>query len=218
MAQNVYDRVGPFYLQYYRSQIGRGDGGGGGNGDGPRVFYGSARWRRRQDGDGFGSILRGLAQVALPILGRGIGAFATHTLDATERGVSLGDAARSALKPTLQAVVSAGADQFAKAAQGGNGGKKRRGNMSSPSEFYERMQAAKRRKRAMKLQSGTSGRGKTKSKTKKKRQTGRGRKQHKVGKVARRGSGHQHGAGRKRRAGKKAYKMAQSGSGGACNF
>lgn len=210
MAQNVYDRVGPFYLQYYRSQTGR----GGVDGDGPRVYYGSARWRRRQGGDGFGSILRGLARIALPILGRGIGAFASHTLDATDRGVSLGDAAKSALKPTLQAVVSAGADQFKKAGQRGNGtgNKKRNHNMSTPSEFYERMQAAKRRKKQRQ-----SGGGKVKSKTKK-RQSGGGRKR--KGTKATKGGHHHHqsGAGRKRRAGKKAaYKTGQTG-GGVCNF
>ena len=86
-------------------------------------------------------------------------------MDATDRGVSLGEAAKSALKPTLRAVVDAGAGQMA-SFQGGKGGKKR---LAEPS-FYERMQDAKRRKKH----------GKKSRKTKKVEQSGEGKKKRKA--------------------------------------
>jgi hypothetical protein len=88
------------------------------------VYHGARRWHssvRSQRGDGFGSILRGLARFFLPIVGRGIGSFATHTLDAVDRGVSLGEAAKSALKPTLRTVIdSVGGGGATRSMQGGS--------------------------------------------------------------------------------------------------
>jgi len=134
MSHEAYDRVGPFYLQYYSTQRGRGAAAAG-----PRIFRGGDRWRTRQRGDGFGSFLRGIARFLLPVVGSGISTFASHTLDAADRGVSLGDAAKSALKPTLRAVVDAGRASSSSSllSQGGDG----------KQNFYKRMLEAKRRKR-----------------------------------------------------------------------
>jgi hypothetical protein len=208
MSFEAYERVGPTYLQYYTTQRGRGDA------TGLRVFRGAERWRPRQHGDGFGSILRGLARFVLPVLGRGIGAFASHTMDATNRGVSLGEAAKSALKPTLRAVVDAGAGQMA-SFQGGNGDKKR----LAESGFYERMQEAKRRKKH----------GKKSHKAKKVKQSGEGKKTRKAKKVKQSGEGKknktkkQSGTGKKRKAkqsgkGKLSKKHVYKKSAGSFNF
>jgi len=147
MSHEAYDRVGPFYLQYYSKQRGRG---GADSSQEPRFFRGADSWRPRQHGDGFGSLLRGLARFLLPVLGRGIGTFASHTLDATDRGVSLGDAAKSALKPTLRAVIDAGVSRMQK----GKGKMKRAGDNEAGSAFFERMQEAKRRKKRHGKQKG----------------------------------------------------------------
>ena len=146
MSNEGYDRVGTFYLQYYSKQRGRGVD----SSQEPKFFRGADSWRPRQRGDGFGSLLRGLARFLLPVLGRGIGTFATRTLDATDRGASLNDAAKSALKPTLRAVIDAGVNRMQK----GNGDKKRKltggdggGGGGGDLSFYEKMQEAKRRKK-----------------------------------------------------------------------
>ncbi len=99
----LYEAVGSAYEQQYRKQNG-----------GTTVFRGSRRWQR---GDGVGEILRGIARFMLPVVLRGASAFAGETLDANERGESLGNAAKGALKPALQAAVQAVAENF----QGGVG-------------------------------------------------------------------------------------------------
>lgn len=101
----VYENVGSAYLQRYRDQQ---------RGAGNIVFRGPRRWQR---GDGFGDILRGIARFMLPVVVKGATAFAGEALDASERGASLGEAAKGALKPALQAAVQAVAENF----QGGVG-------------------------------------------------------------------------------------------------
>lgn len=203
MSYEAYEQVGPTYLKYYSTQQrGRGDSS---SGETTRVFRGAERWvRQRQRGDGFGSLLRGLARFLLPVLGRGIGAFASHTLDASDRGVSLGDAAKSALKPTLRAVVDAGTAQLT---QKGSGALKRRLGVNEDANFYERMLEAKRRKAAQR------GRGRSKAKKNKaahvKKQHGEGttkkkkkRQQRGTGKGKKRQRQHGKGKGKKRQHGK----------------
>jgi hypothetical protein len=136
-------------------------------------------------------------------------------MDATDRGVSLGEAAKSALKPTLRAVVDAGAGQMA-SFQGGNGGKKR----LAESGFYERMQEAKRRKKQR-------GHGKKSRKAKKVKHSDEGKKTRKAKKVKQSGEGkkrkRQSGKGKKRKAkqsgkGKLSKKHAYKKSSGSFNF
>ena len=88
----------------------------------------------------------------LPVVMRGATAFATETMDANEKGVSLGEAAKGALKPALQAAVQAVAEGFK-----GSVGKQQEG-------------AGKRRKRkSSKRRISKSGSGTVKQKGKGKR-------------------------------------------------
>lgn len=208
MSFEAYERVGPMYLQYYTTQRGRGDT------TSLRVYRGAERWRPRQRGDGFGSMLRGLARFVLPVLGRGIGAFASHTMDATDRGASLGDAAKSALKPALRAAVDAGAGQMA-SYQGGNGGKKRHAEPN----FYERMLEAKRRKRERgdgKKAKKQRGGGKKRKGKKTKQQHGKGKKRKSKKAKQQRGEGKKHK--KQRGKGKLSKKHAYKKSSGFFNF
>ena len=184
MSHEAYDRVGPFYLQYYSTQRGRGAAAAAA---GPRIFRGGDRWRTRQRGDGFGSFLRGIARFLLPVVGSGISTFASHTLDAADRGVSLGDAAKSALKPTLRAVVDAGRASSSSSSsllsQGGDG----------KQNFYKRMLEAKRRKRQHKRDGndddGSSGDGPPTKRRKHKRRRGSSSSSAKPSKQRGRGGG-----------------------------
>ncbi len=99
----LHEAVGSAYQQHYRKQSG-----------GTTVFRGSRRWQR---GDGVGDIIRGIARFLLPVVLRGASTFAGETINANERGVSLGEAAKGALKPAMQAAVEAVAESF----QGGIG-------------------------------------------------------------------------------------------------
>ena len=84
------------YYRYYESQLG---------GQLP-VYRGGL-----QSGEGIGDILRGIFRFIAPIALRGISTFAGQTIDAHQRGASLKDAAKAALNPTLNSVVSGIGDQ-----------------------------------------------------------------------------------------------------------
>ena len=84
------------YCQYYKSQLG---------GEIP-IFRGG------QHGAGIGDILRSILRFFAPVALRGISTFATNTMQAHERGSSLKDAARGALRPTISAMLSAGAQRM----------------------------------------------------------------------------------------------------------
>ncbi len=94
------------YCRYYRAKSG---------GEIP-VFRGG-----RQSGEGLGDILRSVLRVVFPIVLRGIGTFAGHTLDAHQKGATLKDAAKSAINPTLSSVTSGFTEQFRGNAQSGSG-------------------------------------------------------------------------------------------------
>jgi hypothetical protein len=94
------------YFRYYQAQCG---------GEIP-VFRGG-----RQSGEGLGDILSTLFRRFLPIVLRGVGTFAGHTLDAHQKGATLKDAAKSAINPTLSSVTSGIAEQFRGNAQSGSG-------------------------------------------------------------------------------------------------
>ena len=82
------------YLQYYARQ----------RGGQLVVFRGSRRW---QKGDGFGDRMRGVLKWAMPVLSAGASTFISETAAAHSRGENMSEAAKSALKPTVGAVIDA---------------------------------------------------------------------------------------------------------------
>lgn len=94
---------------------------GAGIGDMP-VFQGM---RDYQQGAGFGSFFRGLLRYILPVAVRGAATFLGETSKAHDAGMSLGDAAKSALRPTAGVVLSGASDAIQRRMQGR--GRKRKG-------------------------------------------------------------------------------------------
>lgn len=95
------------YCRYYEAQSG---------GELP-VFRGGL-----QSGEGIGDFFRGLLRFVAPIAMRGIKTFAGNVMDAHQKGATLKDAAKGALKPTLGAVASSIGEQLqARNDQAGSG-------------------------------------------------------------------------------------------------
>ena len=84
------------YCRYYRSQRG---------GEIPVIRGGS------QSGAGIGDILRGVGRFLMPVALRGIGSFAGHMLSGTASGMSLKNAAKAAVIPSLSAPVGLSSGQ-----------------------------------------------------------------------------------------------------------
>lgn len=102
------------YLQYYTAQ----------SGGSLSVFEGHRGIG--QNGRGLGDILRGVWRTVFPILARGATTFLGETLKAkTDGGMDWGAAAKSALTPAAQQVLS-GTSSALDAAQKGRGRKRRR--------------------------------------------------------------------------------------------
>ena len=78
------------YCRYYQSQ----------RGGEIRTFRGGS-----QSGAGIGDIPRGIGRFLMPVALRGIGSFAGHTLTGTASGMSLKNAAKAAIIPSLSAAV-----------------------------------------------------------------------------------------------------------------
>jgi len=87
------------YCKYYESQRG---------GEIP-VFRGGL-----QSGAGLGDILRGIFRFVMPIALRGIQTFAGRTLAATQAGVPLPAAAKSAIMPTISSIAGSAAPTIAR--------------------------------------------------------------------------------------------------------
>ena len=79
------------YCAYYGTQMG---------GAQLRVFRGGM-----QSGAGLGDILRGVLRFLVPIALRGLGSFAGRTLLGTQSGKTLGEAAKSAIGPSLSVMA-----------------------------------------------------------------------------------------------------------------
>lgn len=97
------------YCRYYQAQSG---------GELP-VFRGGI-----QNGEGIGDFFRGLLRFVAPIAMRGIKTFAGNVMEGHQKGQTLKEAAKQALKPTLGAVASSFGEQMQArnaAAQGGSG-------------------------------------------------------------------------------------------------
>ena len=107
------------YLQYYKAQSG---------GQLP-AFHGA---RRGQYGAGLGDILRGLFRTVFPIAMRGASSFLSETLRAKDNGAGWGAAAKSALAPAGETLLTNAVDAFNKkqntenTEQTGNGTRRRR--------------------------------------------------------------------------------------------
>ena len=97
------------YLRYYDNQQ---------RGGQFVAFRGARRW---QKGDGFGDVLRGIFRWFLPVISSGASTFIKETAAAQARGDTLGDAAKSALRPTLGTVIGAVGNRI----QGGSGRRRR---------------------------------------------------------------------------------------------
>ena len=85
------------YCRYYQAQSG---------GELP-VFRGGL-----QNGEGIGDFFRGLLRFVAPIAMRGIKTFAGNVMEGHQKGQSLREAAKQALKPTLGAVASSIGEQM----------------------------------------------------------------------------------------------------------
>lgn len=121
----------------------------------------------------------------LPVVLRGAATFAGETMDANERGVSLGEAAKGALKPALHAAVQAVSEGF----QGGVGKKEALDTQEEPR---------------------TSSKHKSSKHKSSKRRTGKHKKsKHR----SERGSATQKGKGRKKTSAKRVYKGKRSAVG-----
>lgn len=83
------------YLEYYARQQ---------RGGQFVAFRGARRW---QKGDGFGDRMRGVLKWAMPVLSAGASTFISEAAAAHSRGENMSDAAKSALKPTVGAVIDA---------------------------------------------------------------------------------------------------------------
>ena len=70
------------------------------------VFRGS---RQYQYGSGFGDVLKGIFRRVLPIALEGAATFFTAASQAKNRGLSIREAAKEALKPTAESVISGAA-------------------------------------------------------------------------------------------------------------
>ena len=79
------------YCRYYEAQSG---------GQLP-VFRGGV-----QNGEGLGDFFRGLLRFVAPVAMRGISTFAGHMMDGRQKGQSLKEAAKQAIRPTLGEVAS----------------------------------------------------------------------------------------------------------------
>lgn len=120
------------YVRYFLG----GQTGGGSVGDMP-VFRGQ---RDYQQGAGFGDFFRGLLRVILPVAVRGAATFLGETSRAHDSGMSLGDAAKSALRPTAGVVLSGASEAIQRRMQG-------RGRKRKHKKVYKGGRAKKRRRR-----------------------------------------------------------------------
>ena len=102
------DSQANLYLRYYRAQAG-----------GNLPAYHGVR-RGGQYGTGLGDILRNIWRTIFPIAARGASTFLNETLKARDTGASSGwaAAAKAAIAPTAQTVLSQALDKVASAAAG----------------------------------------------------------------------------------------------------
>ena len=108
MADNRAD----FYYNQYNQR----------GGDFP-VFQGA---RYVQYGNGFGDILRGIFRHVLPVVARGAANFLGGLVSNRDQGANWSAAAKSAILPTANAMLSQTADQMNQAQQRGSGKRRKK--------------------------------------------------------------------------------------------
>ena len=136
----------------------------------------------------------------LPVVMRGAATFAGETMDANERGVSVREAAKGALKPALQAAVQAVAEGF----QGGVGKQEATlSNVEPQSSNVERKSTKRKSSSGSKKSKSSSGSKKRKSSSESKKRKSKS----KSGEVK------QEGKGKMKASSKRAYKGKRKRSG-----
>lgn len=98
--------------------------------------------RYYQGGEGFGDFLRGLLRHVIPVAIRGAAKFFGETAKAQSKGVSIGEAALSALKPAAQEVLSGASEAFQ-----GHGRKRKRTHKQRGGAKRRRVYKAVQRRR-----------------------------------------------------------------------
>lgn len=81
-----------------------------------------------QYGAGIGDFFRGLFRTLFPVALKTVGAFVGNAAEAHAKGASIKDAAKGALKPTLNTAISGVVQAFGNQIGSGKGYKRRRGN------------------------------------------------------------------------------------------
>jgi len=124
----------------------RGGGGGGGfqGGYGLQAFRGA--YSNRQSGAGFGSVLKRIAGMALPVLLESGASAAQSFVEGRDKGKTVKESLKGAIQPTALTALQSGAKRYERkrAAQRGRG---RRGKKSPKQRVYKEKKVTSRKRK-----------------------------------------------------------------------